>query len=236
VDAAHFGRAATGEMADPPGQAGLPHPRLGFFGVIDERFDRDLLGAAAELRPDYQFVMVGPVVKIDPAELPRASNIRYLGQHQYADLPAFLAGWDVALLPFARNDSTKYISPTKTVEYTAAGKPVVSTPITDVAEPYGDMVRLADTRYPFQGSLYGLPADVIKECIVGAIEARFGSLGKQPDPKPPANGNGHRQVLSGYPSQWQNGNGNGHGRNGTCAVRWRRAGSAGGCRCRTSKR
>jgi UDP-galactopyranose mutase len=149
VDAAHFGTAATGERADPPAQAGIGRPRLGFFGVIDERFDRDLLAAAATARPDWQFVMVGPVVKLDPAELPRNANIHYLGQQTYADLPAFLSGWDVALLPFARNDSTKYISPTKTVEYMAAGKPIVSTPITDVAEPYGTMVGLASTAEEF---------------------------------------------------------------------------------------
>ncbi|MBA4064284.1 MAG: UDP-galactopyranose mutase [Isosphaera sp.] len=362
VEAAHFARAATGELPDPPAQAGIPRPRLGFFGVIDERFDRDLLAAVADLRPDYQFVMVGPVAKVDPADLPRRANIHYLGQQAYADLPAFLSGWDVALLPFVRNEATRFISPTKTVEYMAAGKPVVSTPIADVADPYGEMVGLADTpgtfaaacdkmltesaanaarrrdryaavlaktswdataalmadelqkasrererpedvppvahapgspqnvapvvvigagptglsaayhlgedavlleandtvggwcrslvdngftfdwaghimfsndpyvhemyrlllgdnvhwqdreawvyskgvhtRYPFQGSLYGLPADVITECIVGAIEARFGSLGAKPDPKP-------------APSV--NGNGKAHARNGTCS-------------------
>ena len=395
VDAVHFGKAA-GVLPDPAEQADIPRPRLGFFGVIDERFDRDLLAAAATARPDWQFVMVGPVVKIDPADLPRNPNIHYLGQQQYSALPAFLSGWDVALLPFARNDSTKYISPTKTVEYMAAGKPIVSTPITDVAEPYGEMVGLADTaeefvaaceralnedaetktrrlkryrgvlaktswdataklmsdeipkaakkraafprasethdvaphsaapvvvigagptglsaayhlgedallleandtvggwcrsltdngftfdwaghimfstdpyvhemyemllgdnvhwqdreawiysknvytRYPFQGSLYGLPADVIKECIVGAIEARFGDPKKTPDPKPMppsnghANGNGHpngnpngnpngHATPGGYPSLWvSNGNGNGkkHTRNGSCTI------------------
>jgi UDP-galactopyranose mutase len=144
VDAAHFATAASGGRSDPPSQADIPRPRLGFFGVIDERFDLDLLAACAEARPAWQFVLVGPVVKIDQADLPRAANIHYLGQQQYADLPAFLGGWDVALLPFARNDATKFISPTKTLEYMAAGKPIVSTPITDVAEPYGGIVGLAD--------------------------------------------------------------------------------------------
>ncbi|VTT99035.1 amine oxidase : UDP-galactopyranose mutase OS=Solibacter usitatus (strain Ellin6076) GN=Acid_0349 PE=4 SV=1: Glyco_trans_1_4: NAD_binding_8: Amino_oxidase [Gemmataceae bacterium] len=370
VDAAHFGTAA-GPLAEPPSQAGIPHPRLGFFGVIDERFDRDLLAAAAAARTDWQYVMVGPVVKVAPEELPRAANIHYLGQQQYADLPAFLAGWDVALLPFARNDSTKYISPTKTLEYMAAGKPIVSTPIADVADPYGTIVGLAGTpdqfvaaceralaesageraerlkayrdvlsrtswdstaaamaealdrvaangtrgpdaagaaphrvvvigagptglsaayhlggdallleandrvggwcrsivdngftfdfaghimfsndpyvhemyrlllgdnvhwqdreawiysksvytRYPFQGALYGLPAEVIKECIIGAIEARFGTSAKKPEPKPagPAlNGNGHangngRAAASGLANRLPL-NGNGHTR------------------------
>ena len=386
VDAAHFARAAGNDLPDPPGQAGVPRPRLGFFGVIDERFDVPLLAAAAAARPDWQFVMVGPVVKIDPADLPRRPNVHYAGQQPYETLPAFLAGWDVALLPFARNEATKYISPTKTLEYMAAGKPIVSTPITDVAEPYGDMVGLGDTpeqfiaacdralaesaadrarrlerfrgvlsrtswdatagamhelieasaarsaergarsgqatstnepelraprsalrvseapvvvvgagptglstayhlgedavlleandrvggwcrslvdngftfdfaghimfsndpyvhemyelllgdnvhwqdreawiyskdvytRYPFQGSLYGLPADVIKECIVGAIEARFGSLANKPDPKPAANGhaNGHANGAARTPAANGNGHTNGHAANG----------------------
>ncbi len=148
VDAAHFGKAKSG-VAEPAAQAALSHPRLGFFGVLDERFDRDLLAAVAAARPDYQFVLVGPVVKVDPAQMPQAANIHYFGQQSYADLPAYLGGWDVALLPFARNDSTKFISPTKTLEYMAAGKPIVSTPITDVAEPYGDMVALASTAEEF---------------------------------------------------------------------------------------
>jgi UDP-galactopyranose mutase len=381
VDMVHFG-AAAGSLPEPPEQACIPHPRLGFFGVIDERFDVPLLAAAADARPDWQFVMVGPVVKIDPATLPRRPNIHYTGGQSYANLPAFLGGWDVALLLFARNESTRRISPTKVLEYMAAGKPIVSTRITDIVEPYGTMVALGDepaeflaaceralnesiaersrrleqfksvlsrtswdttagkmaeliepagarapdtsapdfdsadtssdsqppaipvivigagptglsaayhlgadsilleanasvggwcrslvdngftfdwaghimfsndpyvhemygtllgdnvhfqereawiysknvfTRYPFQGSLYGLPADVIKECIVGAIESRFGSLPQRPDSKPASapsgyiNGNGvqHVSPANGHA------NGNTHGnarRNGT---------------------
>src|SRR6185436_1636921 len=92
---------------------------------------------------------VGPVVKIDPASLPRPGNIHYLGQRSYAELPRFLRGWDVCLLPFARNDSTKFISPTKTLEYMAAERQIVSSPITDVAEPYGDTVLLGRTPEEF---------------------------------------------------------------------------------------
>jgi UDP-galactopyranose mutase len=143
VDTAHFGKAA-GPLPEPPAQARIPAPRLGYFGVIDERFDVPLLEAVADARPDWQWVMVGPVVKIDPAALPKRPNIHYLGQQPYADLPNFLAGWDVALLPFARNESTRLISPTKVLEYMAADKPVVSTRITDIAEPYGAMVGLGD--------------------------------------------------------------------------------------------
>jgi UDP-galactopyranose mutase len=346
VDAAHFGQAREPGL-DHPDQAGQPRPRLGFFGVIDERIDLPLLDRMAEQRPDWQLLMVGPVTKIDPADLPRHPNLHYLGQRTYAELPSFLAGWDVCLLPFARNEATRFISPTKTLEYMAAERPIVSTPITDVAEPYGDIVhlgydsetfiaacdqalgasaeesgrRLAGmrevlrrtswdataramlkeidalaqgrnrrfparsrslrervgtaiigagptglsagyhtpdsfvleannqvggwcrsieengftfdyaghimfsnepyvhemyerllgdnvhwqdreawihskgvyTRYPFQGGLYGLPPDVIKECIVGAIESRYGSL----KPARPAGGNGHGKALGG---------------------------------------
>jgi UDP-galactopyranose mutase len=145
VDVKHFAQART-ITADPPDQATMPHPRLGFFGVIDERMDLDLLRGVAEARPDWQLVMIGPVVKIDPAMLPRLSNIHYLGSKTYDQLPSYIAGWDVALLPFARNEATRFISPTKTPEYMAAGKPVVSTSIRDVVRPYGqqELVRIAD--------------------------------------------------------------------------------------------
>jgi UDP-galactopyranose mutase len=145
VDVGHFAAARPG-LAEPADQASLPRPRLGFFGVIDERLDIALLAGAARARPEWQFVMLGPVVKVDPAELPRAANIHYLGGKSYAELPAYVGGWDVALLPFARNDSTRFISPTKTPEYLAAGRPVVSTSIRDVVRPYGEegLVRIAD--------------------------------------------------------------------------------------------
>jgi UDP-galactopyranose mutase len=142
VDTAHFGKARNG--ADHTEQSQLPSPRLGYFGVIDERFDVPLLDAAARARPEWQFSMVGPVVKIDPASLPRHSNVHYFGQRSYDELPAFLSGWDVCLLPFARNEATRYISPTKTLEYMAAERPIVSTPIADVAGPYSEIVYLAD--------------------------------------------------------------------------------------------
>ncbi len=148
VDAAHF-RAALDPSIAAPDLAPLSRPRLGYYGVIDERMDLDLLAALAEMRPTWQIVMVGPVVKIDPATLPRYPNIHYLGQRSYAELPAYLAGWDVCLMPFALNEATRFISPTKTLEYMAAEKPIVSTPITDVVDPYGDAVYVADTPHAF---------------------------------------------------------------------------------------
>jgi glycosyltransferase involved in cell wall biosynthesis len=138
IDVAHFARARSPNGTGPSDQAGTPHPRLGFFGVIDERMDLGLLARMAELRPEWQFVMIGPVVKIDPAELPRPGNIHWLGGKSYDELPDYLAGWDVGLMPFALNESTRFISPTKTPEFLAAGIPVVSTPIVDVMRSYGN--------------------------------------------------------------------------------------------------
>ncbi len=150
VDASHFGRALPGAaIEEPPDQRDIPHPRLGYYGVIDERLDLPLIAAMADAHLDWQIVLVGPVAKIDPASLPRRPNIHYRGQRSYAELPGYLAGWDVCLLPFARNDSTRFISPTKTLEYMAAERPIVSTPITDVAEPYGRIVYLGDTHEAF---------------------------------------------------------------------------------------
>jgi UDP-galactopyranose mutase len=138
IDAPHFHQARHPQQAEPADQAGIPHPRIGFFGVVDERMNLELVGALAALRPDWQLVMVGPVVKIDPALLPRAANIHWLGGKKYAELPAYLAGWDAGFMPFARNESTRFISPTKTPEFLAAGLPLVSTPITDVVRDWGD--------------------------------------------------------------------------------------------------
>jgi UDP-galactopyranose mutase len=145
IDRQHFMQARA-PIADPTDQQDIPHPRLGFFGVVDERFDVELLDEASRLRPDWHFVIIGPVVKIDPEILPQRENIHYLGGKSYQDLPTYIAGWDVALLLFAQNESTRFISPTKTPEYLAAGKPVVSTRIRDVVHPYGQqgLVRIAD--------------------------------------------------------------------------------------------
>jgi UDP-galactopyranose mutase len=145
IDVQHFARARSWQQ-EPEDQAAIARPRLGYSGVIDERTDIALLDAIARLRPDWQFVMVGPVVKIDPASLPRHANVHYLGMKPYEQLPEYLAGWDAALMPFARNESTRFISPTKTPEYLAAGRPVVSTSVRDVVRPYGErhLVRIAD--------------------------------------------------------------------------------------------
>ncbi|WP_210466534.1 glycosyltransferase family 1 protein [Rufibacter roseolus] len=154
IDKVHFAQARQNQV-DPADQANIPHPRMGFFGVVDERFDIELLRELSAARPEWQFVIIGPVVKIDAAVLPHADNIHYLGGKSYQELPSYLAGWDVAMLLFALNDSTKYISPTKTPEYLAAGKPVVSTSIRDVVRPYGELnlVQIADGTKNFEAAL-----------------------------------------------------------------------------------
>ena len=154
VDVGHF--ATAREITDEPDeQRAIPHPRIGFAGVIDERMDIELLRDIAGLRPDWHFVMIGPVVKISESDLPRRYNIHYLGMQPYEKLPAFLAGWNAAMMPFALNDATKFISPTKTPEYLSAGLGVVSTPITDVVTPYGEMglVHIASTAREFVAGL-----------------------------------------------------------------------------------
>ena len=146
VDVGHF-RAARRLLGESADQAAIGRPRIGFIGVIDERMDTALLDGVAAARPDWHLVILGPIVKIDPRELPRRPNIHYLGPKAYRELPRYLAGWAAAILPFARNESTRFISPTKTPEYLAAGCPVVSTSIRDVVRPYGEqgLVRIADT-------------------------------------------------------------------------------------------
>ena len=154
IDVPHFAQAKS-ITEDTPEQAAVPHPRAGFFGVLDERFDHVLMEEVARLRPNIHFIFLGPIVKIDPATLPQASNIHYLGGKSYAELPQYLAGWDIALIPFALNESTRYISPTKTPEYLAAGKPVVSTPIHDVISGYGNagVVAIAHDAQEFATAL-----------------------------------------------------------------------------------
>jgi len=146
VDVQHFAQARA-PQEDPEDQKSVPRPRLGFYGVIDERMDLALIAGLAAARPGWNVVLIGPTVKVDEQSLPRAANIHYLGSKQYPQLPSYAAGWDVALMPFARNESTEFISPTKTPEYLAAGLPVVSTSIRDVKNPYEGLglVRIADS-------------------------------------------------------------------------------------------
>jgi glycosyltransferase involved in cell wall biosynthesis len=144
IDAGHFGRAREA-LRDPADQAAIRSPRIGFFGVIDERMDLDLVGRMARALPRVQFVMLGPVVKIDPADLPQGPNLHWLGAKSYTELPEYLSNWDAGWMPFRLDESTRFISPTKTPEFLAAGLPVVATAVPDVVSAYGGggLVRIA---------------------------------------------------------------------------------------------
>ncbi len=147
IDSVHFGQARGLKTYRASDVQTARCPKVGFFGVIDERMDLELVDAVAALRPDWSFEMVGPVVKIDPSTLPKRDNIHWAGPCAYSDLPQKLAGWDIGFMPFAINESTRFISPTKTPEFLAAGLPVVSTPIVDVVRTYGErnLVEIADS-------------------------------------------------------------------------------------------
>jgi UDP-galactopyranose mutase len=220
VDVRHFEQALDRRCSHQLQQA-IPHPRLGFYGVIDERFDSALTAALADAHPEWQLVLVGPVLKIDPARLPRRPNIHYLGQQQYADLPALLAGWDVCLLPFALNEATRYISPTKVLEYMAAELPIVSTRIADVAQPYGHVVVIADdadgfmaaceaalalhgeARARMRAAMRAIVARTSWEQTVDAMHALIAQAPRRrgaphfasPDPAAPASGAARRYAL-----------------------------------------
>lgn len=149
VDGRHYAQACNSDTAIPEWMDNIPGPRATYIGVIDERLDYDLIAKMAAAYPNVQFLMCGPVVKVDPADLPQAPNLHYPGQQQYADLPRILKGTDICLMPFAMNDATKFISPTKTLEYMATHRPIVSTPIADVVRFYSDIVFLADDHEGF---------------------------------------------------------------------------------------
>jgi UDP-galactopyranose mutase len=144
VDRRHYAQGREERLPVAAPLRDLPHPIVGYVGVVDERLDYELLGEAVRLRPDWSWVLVGPLLKVEKDALPEAPNLHYLGKQSYEDLPAFLKGFDVAIMPFALNEATRSISPTKTLEYVAAGVPVVSTRIPDVEALYASVVRFGD--------------------------------------------------------------------------------------------
>lgn len=163
IDKNHFAKARK-SLSDPADQEKIPNPRFGFFGVIDERFDIDLINEVSAQKPDWHFVFIGPVVKIELSSLPQRPNIHYLGIKTYDELPEYLSNWDVAIIPFAINDSTRFISPTKTPEFLAAGKPVISTAIKDIVNSYGrsglvSIINNADEFIEAGTQLLGTPPD-----------------------------------------------------------------------------
>jgi len=174
IDKAHF-ETARAISVDPADQENIPHPRVGFFGVIDERMDLPLVAHMAAQRPGWHIVFIGPVVKIDPQSLPQAPNIHWLGKKTYEELPQYIAGWDVAMMPFILNESTQFISPTKTPEYLAAGKPVVATAIQDVATEYGNagLVYMAEHANDFITGI-GIALDIgDKSSWLKAVDAKL---------------------------------------------------------------
>lgn len=154
IDKVHFGQARV-KNAEPQDQAQIAHPRIGFYGVLNERVDFTILSEIAALRPNYQFVLIGPVVNEQTTALPQAKNIHYLGQKSYRELPQYIAGWDVAMMPFVLSDRTRFVSPTNTPEFLAAGLPVVSSALEDVMSPYGEeqLVRIAHSATEFAAGI-----------------------------------------------------------------------------------
>lgn len=143
VDCRHFGRAMDPSLPIHPDISALPGPVLGYFGVIDERIDYELLALLAEAEPAWSIVMVGPFAKIDPAAIPRRANLHWLGARSYAELPSLTKGMDLCMMPFALNAATEYINPTKALEYMAAGKAVVATALDEVRSNFSTVCRIA---------------------------------------------------------------------------------------------
>ncbi|MEP7218537.1 MAG: glycosyltransferase [Bacteroidota bacterium] len=157
IDRMHFAEGRN-YQDDPLDQLHIPHPRLGFFGMIDNRLDFALIESIADARPDWNLVLVGPIGAMDPATaLPSRSNIHYLGARPYHDIPAYLSGWDVAMLPLKVGE-TVHISPTNIPECLAAGVPVVATSFRDAVHPYGASGLIAN-------------ADTLAEFIIAAAES-----------------------------------------------------------------
>ncbi len=149
VDEEHFGQARQNSTQIPPQLAPLSKPVLGYFGVVDERMDYELVAKLAEVNPEWSVVIVGPAVKVDAQSLPQRSNLHWLGQQAYADLPAFCKGFDVCMMPFALNEATEFINPTKALEYMATAKPIVSTAVADVVRNFGSVVKIAQSADDF---------------------------------------------------------------------------------------
>jgi len=149
VDGAHFGKALAEETPVPPEMAALPKPVFGYFGVVDERLDYELIAHLADVNKSGSVAIIGPVLKVDPAALPKRPNLHWLGQRSYADLPSYCKAFDVCLMPFALNEATEFINPTKALEYMATGRPIVSTPIADVVTNFSSVVGIAGDRKQF---------------------------------------------------------------------------------------
>ena len=172
VDADHFARARHADTAVAPELRDLPRPVLGYFGVVDERLDYDLIDRLAGRFSTGSVVFVGPVVKVDPRELPARGNVHWLGQRAYAQLPEYVKGFDVCLMPFALNEATEFINPTKTLEYMAAGKPIVSTAVPDVVRNFAPVVSVAGSTDEFVEAAQAATAPDETRIAAGIARAR----------------------------------------------------------------
>jgi glycosyltransferase involved in cell wall biosynthesis len=177
VEYDHFAQAQNDMTTIPEDVRKLPRPIVGWFGVIDERMDYELLQKAADLRPDWSFVLVGPIVKVDPADLPKNSNIHWIGGRDYRVLPNYCRAFDVCMMPFALNEATEYINPTKALEYLATGKPVVGTPVRDVVRQYADTISIVNDADQFvaavEKALAGADRAMTRRGIEKAREASW---------------------------------------------------------------
>ena len=149
VDVRHFGKARAEETEIPADLASLPGPRLGYFGVVDERMDYELVSALALAHPEWSVIIIGPACKVDPAGFPQHPNLHFLGARGYDQLPAYVKGLDVCLMPFAMNEATEFINPTKALEYMATARPIVSSAVEDVVLQFSDVVSIAGSHTEF---------------------------------------------------------------------------------------
>src|SRR5690606_28674413 len=169
VDHAHFRKALNG-IAVPKDMNFGHRPVIGYYGVIDERIDMGLLEDTAKLLPDATFVMIGPMAKISHEDLAKGPNIHYLGMRSYDELPSYLKKFDTAMMPFAMNEATRFISPTKTLEYMAAYKPIISTPIYDVVRDYAHCVHIVSTAMDFQHAVISLMGAENREMLIANFD------------------------------------------------------------------
>lgn len=175
VDVAHFGRARLAATETPDDMADLPGPVIGYFGVIDERLDYELIATLAERFSAGSVVMVGPFAKVSPNELPKHPNIHWMGQRAYTDLPNIVKAFDVCMMPFALNAATQFINPTKTLEYMAAGKPVVSTAILDVVRNFTPVVSVAYSHQEFGDAVQRALTEPQQDLLAQGVERAAGA-------------------------------------------------------------
>ena len=170
VEFDHFAQAQDPSTIIPPDIDFMARPILGWFGVVDERVDYNLVGEMARMKPGWSFAMVGPVVKVDPNLLPHFPNLYFLGGRDYSVLPNYCRAFDICMMPFALNAATEYINPTKALEYFATGRPVISTPVKDVVRQHGDLVEIVKTPAEFVRAAERLLGDPPRDRIERAVE------------------------------------------------------------------